>query len=137
MMAVQVVDGGKNGSGTLGNIGSLLSLAGMFIPGAQGLSALGTAMSAVGGLASGNPAAAIPLIKDIRTAGGVKNWMNPAQNNAFQSGGAQTQAQTSVPQTQAQTSVPSTPYQPNASQASALWNYHMFKALEKQGYWGF
>lgn len=77
-MAVTYVKGGK---GILGNLGTLASLAGTAIPGAQWLTLLGTGMSAIDNMINGgggdyttnNP---LEKLKDAMTS-----WQNPASGN--------------------------------------------------------
>jgi hypothetical protein len=77
-MAVQVVE--EKSGGLLGGLGNILSLAGMVIPGAQWMSALGQGLGAVNGLAQGNPSGLASTMSGIQAAGGFQNWVNPGQN---------------------------------------------------------
>jgi len=87
-MAVQTVQSG-GGGGLLGGLGSLFSLGGMLIPGAQWMTALGTGMGAVNGMMQGNPSGMINMAQGVKDAGGFGNWINPAQGNLYMPGGAE------------------------------------------------
>ncbi|MBQ7170067.1 MAG: hypothetical protein IJR63_09240 [Synergistaceae bacterium] len=82
-MAVKVV---KGGNGILGNLGSIATLAGMFIPGAQWLTPLGAGMSAVNSIMNGGNADstidALGKLKDVMTG-----WQNPASGNIAKTAG--------------------------------------------------
>ena len=78
-MAVQYV---KGGSGILGNLGSLATLAGMFVPGAQWLTPLGVGMSAVDNImngSSGDASDTIDALGKLKEA--MTGWKNPASGN--------------------------------------------------------
>ena len=74
-MSVQYVQGG---GGLLSSLGTLASLGGMFIPGAQWLTPLGMGMSAVDGLMSGNSQAAAAIAGQA-AKGMINGWKNPAE----------------------------------------------------------
>ena len=78
-MAVQYV---KGGSGILGNLGSLATLAGMFVPGAQWLTPLGAGMSAVDSIMNGNSGDASGTIDALgKLKEAMTGWKNPASGN--------------------------------------------------------
>lgn len=85
-MSVQYVQGG---GGLLSSLGTLASLGGMFIPGAQWLTPLGMGMSAVDGLMSGNPQAAAAIAGQA-AKGMINGWKNPAEGTIGNSTGVVT-----------------------------------------------
>lgn len=69
-MPVSVINNNRGG-GLLGTLGTIASLGGMFIPGAQFLTPLGMGMSAADGLMNGNASAA-----NLQGLGGLKDGIS-------------------------------------------------------------
>ena len=68
----------RGGGGLLGTLGSLATVGGMFIPGAQWLTPLGMGMSTVNDLMTGNTQGAGARIADYAAKNMLGKWLNPA-----------------------------------------------------------
>ena len=86
-MAVQYVQGG---GGLLGALGSLATLGGAFIPGAQWLTPLGLGMTTVDDIIRGNPLGAGARTAAQILDGTLGGWLNPASGTIGNSKGVVT-----------------------------------------------
>ena len=123
-MATMYVPQSQGGSGG-STIGTLMQLAGMFIPGAQFLSTLGQGLNAMSGMMQGNPTSLLSLLQGNSSgalgamaqnanAGGMNNsgskWINPAQGN-----------------------LAAPIYEPSEDMINSLWSPAAIKALRGRG----
>ena len=77
----------RGGGGLLGTLGSLATIGGMFIPGAQWLTPLGMGMSTVNDLMMGNTQGAGARIADYAAKNMLGKWLNPAASTIANSTG--------------------------------------------------